>query len=356
MTYAGSVPPREAHIVDPRRLPADRPAGKAEMEPRLDLRRIALFLKNHLMVFTGFLAATLLFGIVFIRLAEHKYTASLVIGPVRDTNQLVGGIDFTASSGSGLLSALSQPKVTPIATMKALLHSEPVARKLLADPAIRDRFFPGLWDPTAHGWRRPGGPMVWLKSGFKSMLGLPVWVPPSPGVLQQALTTALEVSDDRESGFTILAFSDRDPAFAEHLLTSATNAADAILRQRTRDEATRRIAFISRRLDGDGQLSVDHRAVLIRFLANEEQKLIGVAAGTPMAADVVLPAKSSATVTTPNWKAVLAASFILGIFLSLAAIVLLPRRWVPGPRQWRVLPYFMTGGILVGAVAAMFAG
>lgn len=327
-----------------------------DAEARLSLRRSLAFIQAYRILFAGFLGAAILFGVTYIRLAEHKYTATMLIGPVMDTNQLIGGIDFSATTGSGLLSALSQPKVTPLATMKELLHSEPVARVLIKDPAIRDRFFPGLWDRDAKNWRRPQGVMVWLKSGFKSMLGLPTWVPPNPGLLQQAMVTAVEVEDDRETGFTTLAYKDRDPRFAEHLLTSAATAADAILRQRTRSEATRRIAFISKRLDTDNQLSVDHRTVLIRFLANEEQKLIGVAAGTPMAADIILPAKASAQITTPNWKAVLVACAIFGIFLAMACAVLLPARLVPGPGQWVALPVIAVGGILLGVVAALFAG
>lgn len=327
-----------------------------DAEARLSFRRAMEFLQAYRILLIGVFAAAVLFGITYVRFAEHKYTATMKIGPVLDTNQLIGGIDFSATTGSGLLSALSQPKVTPLATMKELLHSEPVARVLMRDPTIRDRFFPGLWDQEAKNWRRPQGMTVWLKSGFKSMLGLPAWVPPNPGLLQQALVSALEVEDDRETGFTTLAYKDRDPRFAEHLLSAAATAADAILRQRTRSEATRRIAFISKRLDTDSQLSVDHRAVLIRFLANEEQKLIGVAAGTPMAADIILPAKSSAQVTSPNWKAVLVASAIFGIFLALACAVLLPARLVPRPRQWIVLPLFAVGGIFLGAVTAFLAG
>jgi hypothetical protein len=240
--------------------------------------------------------------------------------------------------------------------MKELLHSELVARELMQDAAIRDRFFPGLWDEANKRWRRPEGFMPWVKGSIKSMLGLPAWTQPSPGLLQQALASAVQVTDERETGFTTLSYEDRDPAFAEHLLISATNTADRIMRERTRGEASRRIAFISQRLETDTRLSVDHRQVLIRFLASEEQKLIGVAAGTPMAADTIIPPKASPQITSPNWKAVLAASVIFGAFLSLASVVLLPARVVPGPNRWVMLPVFAVLGLMLGVALGYLAG
>jgi hypothetical protein len=335
---------------------ADAQDADAQPEMRFSLQRMASFLLLYRMLFAGLFIGSILFAIGYIRNAEHKYTASMLIGPVADTNQLVGGMDFSATSGTGLLSALSQPKVTPLATLKELLHSEPVARVLLNDTTVRDHFFPGLWNEESKSWRRPGGLVPWLKSQIKTMLGLPAWTQPSPGLLQQALTSQLQIADDRETGFTSLSFEDRDPQFAVHLLSSAVATADSILRQRTRNEATRRIEFISSRLDNDAKLSVDHRQVLIRFLASEEQKLIGVAAGTPMAADIVLPAKASAQITAPNWKAVLAASIVLGGFLAIVCIVLLPMRLVPGPRNWFAPLLFAVVGGLLGIVTGLVAG
>jgi len=336
----------DAH--DPVRTDAD--------QDRLSVRRLLQLVRSYRMLIAGIMAAAVLFGIGYIRTAEHRYTASMVIGPVSDTNQLVGGMDFSATTGSGLLSALSAPKVTPLATMKQLLHSELVARELMQDVSIRDRFFPGLWDEAGQRWRRPQGLMPSRKGSIKTMLGLPAWVQPSPGLLQQALVSAIQVTDERETGFTTLSYEDRDPAFAVHLLNVATNTADHIMRDRTRNEASRRIAFISTRLETDGKLSVDHRQVLIRFLASEEQKLIGVAAGTPMAADTIIPPTASPQITSPNWKAVLAASVIFGTFLSLAGMVLLPGRIVPGPNRWIVPPVFAALGLMLGIMLGYLAG
>lgn len=339
-------------------LEAGGPSGNGgdSGETRFSMARLLRLARDYRILFASLMVAMLCFGVGYIRSAEHKFTAGMVIGPISDTNQLVGGMDFTANTGSGLLSALSAPKVTPLATMKELLHSELVARELMQDPAIRDRFFPGLWDSGSGRWRQPTGFMPWVKGSIKSILGLPVWVQPSPGLLQQALATAIEVTDERETGFTTLSFSDRDPVFAERLLTAAAQTADRIMRERTRNEASRRIAFINQRLETDGRLSVEHRQVLIRFLANEEQKLIGVAAGTPMAADTIIPPKTSPQITSPNWKAVMAASLILGVFLCFGSIVLLPARLVPGPHRWFVLPVFAILGFLLGGLLGGLAG
>jgi len=295
--------------------------------------------RNWDFTFLGF-AIFLVLGLVIGLMRTPQYTVQVTIAPKAEppgTYSSPGGASggFMSSGSSMLLTALggggSSAPPSDFEQYRRLLISHATANLIAANPAIMHRLVPG-WDYETKSWRRPSGPIFWLKEGVKALIGRPLWTPPGPNEAFSYLQKKLVLTDELSGGFVDASMTDPDPKFAVEFIHFLHEATQQLVRNDIRKDAVARIAYLDRTLQTT--TLADQRSVLITLLGQEQQKLMMIEADRDLVAEVIDPAiiPKVPSSYSPTMIALLAG--FAGLVLSIAILVFIPENKLQRARDW----------------------
>ncbi len=283
-------------------------------------------------------ALFLILGLVIGVMRTPQYTVQVVIAPKAEPPGTYssggGGGGLMGGSGSMLLSALGGSNSAPPSDFeqyRRLLISHATANIIAANPNIMHRLVPG-WDYETKSWRKPSGPLFWLRENARTMLGRPLWTPPGPNEAFEYLQHKLALTDELTGGFVDVSMSDPDPRFADEFIHFLHQATQQLVREDIKRDAVARIAYLSNSLQTVTQ--ADQRAVLITLLGQEQQKLMMIEADKDLVAEVIDPAIIPKVPS--SFSAIIVALLVgfLGLVLSTTALVFVSEEKIQRVRDW----------------------
>ena len=262
-------------------------------------------------------AATLGLAMGYLAVSEPAYRVSYVVSPVGGGGD--GGIGLPSGARRAAeFAGISLPSGdggTPrIAKYTNALTSLTVAQRLANEHDMLPRIFHKQWNAETQSWRlEPGsGPVNWLKTGIKDVAGVPTAPrPPDARDLKGYLEANLSVQSGDETSLYTISLQHTRPEIARELLAKLNTVTDEVLRERALQRTQRYIAYVQQKLPETNLAA--HRDSLTQLLVEQERNLMMAQIDGPYAADIFDPITVSAEPVSPNLKAVLAASVVLGL-------------------------------------------
>lgn len=259
-------------------------------------------------------------GVLFLRAATYRYTASLTLTPAKsEMTQLPGNI-----SGLAAIAGVSLPgggNVNDFNLYLVALQSRQVAAELAKDNVIMQKLFASQYDIPSGKWRRPSDLIADLSLTSKLVLGVPGtdWKQPDGADLQKFLQANVKVVSDRKSNITTISVDHEDPEFAAKLITDLHEKTDAVLRRRALARADQAIGYLEKQLS-IVQLA-EHRQALAAILGEQEKSRMLASSGAPYAAQPFGAAVVPSRPTSPQPIIVLVVGLVGGVIASLGAVL-----------------------------------
>lgn len=255
--------------------------------------------------------AVLLTGAWLRWLAPRFYTAQMTVAPYSGNLEHPEPSLFSLTK---LLPSTGQHFVFYLQTR----DSVELASRLMKYPELRAEIFHDQWDPKTQSWHPPRGVVASFKSTLDSVLRVRSWSPPTPADLAAYLAKDVKVTSNVRRTHYTFSYASRDPAFAAWLLGQINDQTQSILRERAKARAELRIAHLLQQITAT-TVAVN-RDVLVRLLAEQQQRLMLINPKLPYAAIVIDPPSVSHYPTSPRpfLDMVLAAfsAAVLGIFVA----------------------------------------
>jgi len=179
------------------------------------------------------IAVTLLTGFAFAvisRLQPNTWKATVTISPVSNTPSSMGRISSQGSQIGGLASliGLSFGGDTSKAESLAVLQSEALTQRYIAEHNLLPVLFPDQWDPVARKWKPT-----------KPELQPTLW---KANKLFEKIRT---VTEDKKTGLTTLTITWTNPYIAAKWANDLVAAANDLLRTRAIRESEQHIAYLN---------------------------------------------------------------------------------------------------------------
>jgi uncharacterized protein involved in exopolysaccharide biosynthesis len=301
-------------------------AQESEFEQGLDLQYLIASIARRWRIVAVSILISLALSVLYLNFAKYKYTSTLVVAPAQSSSGkgLPGGLGGLAS-----LAGVGMPVDAATGSFQLYvegLHSRAVAEALAKNPALMQGAFPDDWDARTQSWREPASFVGTIASGFKRLLGMPVfiWTPPDAARLNDFIDEEIAVDEKPKKAIVTISMADRDPAFANAFLAALSKASDDIIRARTVARTRDYIAYLTTRLET--VTLAEHRSKLADSLSEQERTLMLASSGLPFAAESFGDPAATRLPTAPRPALVLAGALIFGLLLGIAAALFLDRK------------------------------
>ncbi len=301
-------------------MPAE-PLHPADRDTEIDVVAWGIRLWRHKWLGLVLLIVALVAATVYLRNAEYRYTATLLVTPAdqsgsKPTGGIAGlgslvGVDLTGQTGSAF--SLYADAVT----------SYPVAERLSHDKRVMHAVFRAAWNDRLHRWQEPASFLHSTVDTLKAVLGLPrqPWHVPDADSLKTFLDTNITVTEDKRKLAVTMAFDDADPRFAAYLLDRINAAADSFLRQKALARATIYVDYLERRLS---QVQVaEYRQSMAQVLGNYEKTRMMASSDASYAVEPFGEVWVSPVPTRPRAGIVFAVAVLGAIVVWLGYVLLL---------------------------------
>lgn len=256
--------------------------------------------------------AFLLGGVVYLHLAEYKYTGEMRVvasqAPGNNTS-VTGGRLGNLASLVGI--STESGSASPFKLYLEELTSREVATALVPRSDLMRIIFKREWDVGTRRWRRPEPTP--FRDGLKALLGFPQlqWQAPDAARLQDYLRQSIKIDDDPKRAVTIVRFDHADPKFATKLLSALNVAADRHLKTVALARANQFARYLDARLAT--VVVAEHRVALTTALSDQEKQIMLASSDAPYAADLVEAPTASLAPTSPRAIIVLVTSLLFGM-------------------------------------------
>ncbi len=252
--------------------------------------------------------------------AAHIYTVRMVIAPV-------GSQALNASSVQGSLSSklaafglpVSGGRDAGLERFLQVMKSVRLAERMQVKYGLLQTIWKGSWDAENKKWLSPQyGWVGSLKNRVVEAFGLPTWAPPSTVSLAGYLGS---IGNEMLDGdMRSLVFRHDDPDFGIWLLNSVFTETDSMMREEATIWNERKIEYLQNKLQG--VTIQEYRQTLLALVAKEERGRMLLQSDLPFTVDVMDAPYASPMPTSP--------------------------------RPLRSLILSLIGGLIVGAVLALF--
>jgi Chain length determinant protein len=289
----------------------------------IDLRDIVRNIVRRWRWIAAVTALLLASVVVYLHMAEYRYTVSLEITPVaaaqpsRLNDSIAGlaslaGINLARDSGTQSLDLYL-----------AAFQSLDVAARLVDANNILADMFPAEWNPETNSWHPPErGATGAIIDTLKRALGMPVqaWKAPSPRRILTFLEDEITIFRPTDSPVITISIKTAHVSFGRNLLARLNQEADNIIRQHTLDRTQEYIAYLKKQLQ---QVSLaEYRTALIQALYEQEKSRMAASSNLPYSVEVFSGPVVSEDPTFPRPVLLLTLALIFGFLLSLCIIFL----------------------------------
>jgi hypothetical protein len=293
----------------------------------MDYARLVGAHARKVVIVTG---AVVILGLIYLHLATYKYTVTLEVTQVEDSEKssYAGALSSLSSVASLAGIDLSSGSKTQMDLYMAALKSSTVADKIAANPALLHGLFYKKWDAKRGAWRRPNKILLALEDASAAIVGMPTkpWHPPGALEVRHYIEREVDMTYEPISPIATITYKNRDPAFAKAFLLAMHQAADALLRKRTLQRADEYIDYINRKLNQ--VTATDIRQAMISTLMIQERRRMAASASMSYSVDVFAPPTPSIRPTSPNAPIVLIACLLLGAITGMTYVIF---RYRPRP-------------------------
>ena len=191
----------------------------------------------------------------------------------------------------------------------------------------------GGWDEQTHSWQPPSGPLTFLKSGLKALLGVPGWAPPDSAQLAGTLHKMVSTERigqgyelDMKTNLLIVSVKMGDKDYAVQLLNWILRDADHIVREDQLTNTTNRISYLRDALSKTNEVNLIQS--LQQILMNEERTQMMLQADKYYAVDVIDPPHYDPSNYSPRPSLVVFSAILLGLVVSMGIVYIMFRRRV----------------------------
>ena len=294
--------------------PAAQPPAAADDE--ISLAELFGQLWRGKWLITACVMLTVGLGLGYLAMSQPTYRVSYVVAPVGgggDSGGLPSGAR-QAAEFAGVSLPSEKGGVPRILKYANALTSLTVADRLAERHDMLRKVFHEKWDPEAQAWNLEpgGGPVAWVSNNLNDLAGIPT-APRAPDArdLKGYLEENLSVQSGEETSLYTVSVEHPRPEVAQLLLRRLNEVTDELLRERALQRTQRYVDYVQAKLP-ETTLSA-HRDSLTRLLVQQERQLMMAKIDGPYAAEVFDPITVSSGPVSPNVKAVLAASILLGL-------------------------------------------
>ena len=293
------------------------------------------------------ITGTVLFALLYLNVATYKYTGTLMVSPVVQSQQ--GGGLSSKLGGLSNLASLAGINIGGDAATQAFmlyqkgLYSRDIADLLAKDPQIMHAVFHKRWDAAAKQWIPPNPTLRAIAGFVQSLLGMPHhdWQPPDGSLLQEYISDNVNVEIDPDKPVVTITYNDEDPQFAVKFLHALDRTIDGKLRDLALVRSNQYIGYLSDQLTKVA--NADVRDALMATLTDQENTKMMASVTAPYSAQPFGPPSASRRPMTPKPFLVLGVALIIGgVAGSFAALWLPPLRW-PRFAKWFGKPSPYTG-------------
>ena len=286
----------------------------------IDVFGLLLRLWRRKLLALAFVAFTVALGVLYLNIAEYRFSAELTVTPVDQSGPKLSGGLAALGSLAGIDPGLQGG--SSFALYGEAATSYPVAERLAHDPRIMHGAFRKQWDAVNRRWITPSGWSADLIASVKRIAGVPLqpWAPPGAVELRDYLQKNVTVADDKKKALLRLSFHDTDPKFSIYLLEQIAIDADDFLRAKSLRRANIYVAYLEIRLN---QVQVaEYRTSLAQALISYENTRMMASSRASFAAEPFGDIWLSTRPTSPEPLIVIGASLVIGIVLWIGFVFL----------------------------------
>lgn len=294
--------------------------------PEIDLVDLAQTVARQRRVFFGVIAGFVLITLLVLHFISPKYTETMTVAPVVDSNsQLSGGLGALAKLGGVNLNSAGGGQ-GQFQLFLGSLTVRKTADSLAEDQALMHRLFADDWNASEQHWNRPSGVLHAVIGIVKFVLGSPdqPWHPPNGENVQAILENNLQIDTDEKSPFVKLSMQSAKPDVTSEFLTKLVRVADKHLQERALVRANSYIAYLTKEFDT--VTVAEYRAALAGHLTEQEQVRMMASANVSFAAQTFSPPSRSAAPTAPKRTLLLIFALLVGAGVGVGAAVRTDRR------------------------------
>ena len=310
--------------------------------PEIDLVDLAQTVSRQRRLFFSVIAGFALVTLVALHFVTPKYTETMTIAPVTDSNsQLGGGLSALANLGGvNLNSGGGQGQFQ---FFLGAITSRKTADALAQDQELMRHVFADNWNAGEQRWNQPSGVLHAMIGAVKFVLGSPVqpWHAPNGEDVQKILEDQVQVDTDDKNPTVKLSMQTDRPEVAREFLTKLVLTVDGHLRARALERANNYIAYLTKEFET--VTVADYRAALTGHLTEQEQiRMMASAGNVAFAAQTFSPPSRSAQPTAPKRTLVLLFAILVGAGVGGWAAVRADRRQSRMPKlamQGRGMPH-----------------
>lgn len=263
-----------------------------------------------------------LIGLIASSFHERQYLAQMrvIANPDDQFNTSGGGLSALGALG-GLAGTIKPERVSLFQQYIAIISSPDVAHELERRGPYLPRMFPDRWDAKNHRWNsKPDNPVTTTIGLIKRILNRPNPPYPTENDLARAIANRVHIGEADKTMIETIAFADKDPIFAKEFIQALNDSVEAVLLQRDRTIALRRLAA--------GEQELAHttintsRDALTRVLAALHVRAIATNVGPPYAAEMLTSPTVSTEPEIPNVSLYILVGFAAGALSAMFVLLI----------------------------------
>lgn len=264
-----------------------------------------------------------LIGLVTASFHERQYLAQMrvIANPDDQFGSTGGGLGALGALG-GLAGTIKPERVSLFQQYLAIISSPSVAHELERRGPYLPRMFPDRWDEKNHRWKPKPANLVTMTVGLiKWILNRPNPPYPTENDLVRAIGNRVHIGEAEKTMVETISFADKDPVFAKEFIQALNDSVEAVLLQRDRTIALRRLNAGEQEL---ARTTINtSRDALTRVLAALHVRAIATDVGPPYAAETLTPPTVSAEPEIPNVPLYILLGFAGGALSAMFAVLLM---------------------------------
>ena len=259
---------------------------------------------------------SVVFSSFYLRLTEYKYTVSILLKPVQEeinNSQLSRfGQLATIAGSAGLLSKSS----TTFDEFQIKLYSKSTAEKKKKKTELIRELYIGEWNHSKQTYEQP--PIGSLEK-FKNLIKLMLtgrnprpYISPTPKRLSKLIENTLQ-SEVTESGFLLIQTETSNPKLYLKLISELVEMTDKLFKINYIRNGESAVMFYQTKISK--ARSQEHRIVLAKLIASEEQKLMLASRDSRFVAENLLKPSITLSPTSPRAVFVLLINALISLFI-----------------------------------------
>lgn len=270
-----------------------------------------------------FMIVGIALGAVQLRNATYKYTVTILLSSVESES---GSSNFNAFGGLASLAGISLPSSnsSDYTKFRIMLKSEEIAASLMSEPKLVQDIFSNEWDDELKQFRRPnpGNLGIVVNQLRKILTGRdkPIYLEPNAARLARHIDKAIDVYLNPKTQILTITAEDSNPKFSEQLILNLIRKTDESFKQKFIERGSNALKFYQIKISK--ARSQEHREVLAKLIAKEEQKLMLASQNGLFVVDILTGPNTSIKHTSPRASKTLIFCMMLGMAFGMLIIII----------------------------------